>query len=68
MSRAITSRSVASREARPTAGVIAGPEGLHQLGKLRALGDRAGDLLAEYLCAPGRLQLFDLATLVLGGG
>ena len=46
---------------------IAGGEGLHQLGKLRPVGRGAGDLLAEYLSAPGRLQLLHLAALVLGG-
>ena len=46
----------------------AGGELLHQLAVLRPVGRRAGDLLAEYLSSSGRLQLLDLAGLVLGGG
>ena len=37
-------------------------EGLHQLLKLRPVGGGAGDLLAEYLFASGRLQLGELAS------
>jgi hypothetical protein len=36
---------------------IAGSELLHQLAELRPVGRGAGDLLAEYLSASGRLQL-----------
>jgi hypothetical protein len=36
---------------------IAGGEGLHQLFKLRPVGRGAGDFLAEYFFASGRLQL-----------
>src|SRR5262249_45896675 len=39
---------------------IAGREGLHQLFKLRPVGRGAGDLLAEYLFATGRLKLVHL--------
>ena len=34
----------------------------------RLTAELAGDLLAEYLSAPSRLQLLDLAALVLGAG
>ena len=47
---------------------IAGYKFLHQLAKLRPVGRGADDLLAEYLFAPGRLQLAHLAGFVLGGG
>ena len=39
-----------------------------ELGKLRPVGRGAGDLLAEYPSAPGRLELAHLTALVLGGG
>jgi hypothetical protein len=44
---------------------IAGGELLHQCAKLRPVGRGAGDFLAEHFFAPGRLQLLDLAALVL---
>ena len=47
---------------------VAGGEGGHQLLKLRAVGGRAGDLLAEHLLASGRLELGKLAGEVLGDG
>jgi len=66
MSRAITRRSVVSRERRGDHHVVGG-EGLHQLGKLRPLGRGAGDFLAEDFSASGRLQLAHLSGFVLGG-
>jgi hypothetical protein len=71
ISRAITRRSVVSRERRSTAGVMTtspGGEGLHQLCKLRPVGCGAGDLRAEHLFASGRLELAHLSGFVLGGG
>jgi hypothetical protein len=47
---------------------IAGREGLHKLCKLRPVGGRAGDLLAECPFAPGRLQLGKLAAKVSCAG
>jgi hypothetical protein len=41
---------------------VAGDKPLHQLAKLGPVGSGAGDLLAEYLPAPGRLQLAHLAA------
>jgi hypothetical protein len=46
---------------------IAGGKPFHQLDKLRPVGLGAGDPLAEYLFASGRLQLGHLAGFVLGG-
>jgi len=60
ISRAITRRSVVSRDKRSTAGMIttvAMREDGDQLFKLWAVGGRARDLLAEYLLATGGLQL-----------
>jgi hypothetical protein len=71
MSRAITNKSVVSRERRSTAGVMTtspGGKGLHQLGKLRPVGRGAGDFLAEHLFASGVLELAHLSRFVLGGG
>jgi hypothetical protein len=59
MSRAITSRLVASRESRSTAWSddnIAGGEGRHQLLKLRPVGRSASDLLAEHIFASAALS------------
>ena len=39
-----------------------------QLAKLRAVGGGAGDLLAEHLLAPCRLELGDVGAEVLGLG
>jgi len=39
-----------------------------QLAKLRAVGGGAGDLLAEHLLAPCRLELGDVGSKVLGVG
>ena len=47
---------------------IAVGEGRRQLPKLRPVGGRVGDLLAEHLFAPGRFQLGKLAGQDLGVG
>jgi hypothetical protein len=47
---------------------VAGGELLHQCAKLRPVGRGAGDLLAEHLFAPSRLQLAHLSGFILGGG
>jgi hypothetical protein len=46
---------------------VAGDEATDEFFKLRPVGGRAGDLLTEYLLAPGRLELGDLAALILSG-
>ena len=71
MSRAITRRSVVSRDRRSTAGVITtspGASSFISCGKLRPVGRGAGDFLAEHLFASGRFQLAHLSGFVLGGG
>src|SRR5580700_2334625 len=71
MSRAITRRSVVSRDRRSTAGVMTtspGGQPFHQRLKLRPVGRGAGDFLAEHFFASGRLQLAHLSGFVLGGG
>ena len=59
-----------SRESRSTAGVITtSPAARRPISfELRALGVRAGDLLAEYLLTPGHLELAHLSGFILGGG
>jgi hypothetical protein len=47
---------------------VAGGKAFHRLGKLRPVGGGAGDLLAEHLFAPSRLQFGKLAGEVLGVG
>jgi len=47
---------------------VTGGKPFHQLGKLRPVGRGAGDLLAEHLFAPGRLQLAHLSGIILRGG
>jgi hypothetical protein len=56
-----------SRESRSTAGVITTSPAASHFISLASCGRSAGDLVAEYLFAPGRLELLNLATLVLGG-
>jgi hypothetical protein len=59
-----------SRGRRSTAGDdnLAMGEVHHQFAKLRPVGSRAGDLLAEYLFAAGRFQLGNLVGEVLDVG
>ena len=69
MSRAITRRSVVSRDRNGRGNYhVAGGESLHQLGKLGPVGRGAGDLLAEHLFAAGGLELAHLSDFVFGGG
>jgi len=70
MSRAITRRSVVSRDRRSTSRGdhhVAVDELLHQRGKLRPVGRGAGDFLAEHFFTSRRFELADLAALVLSG-
>ena len=70
ISRAITKRSVVSRESRSTAGVITtSPEASFFI-NLASCGRSAVVPVIfsqKYSSAPGGLQLLDLASLVLGG-